>query len=116
MPVYPCLLPHPSEQRVLLLREEKGWSLPAVEADGGWFGYVGCSIARQLSAKLGIEVTALRHIRSASIDFCELENHSPDWTPPPNGRWVSAREVVDLPLAAAEQRPVLESWLRDAER
>jgi hypothetical protein len=116
MPVYPCLLPHPSEPRVLLLQEEKGWSLPAVEDDAGWFAYVGCSIARQLSAKLGIVVTALRHIRPASIDFCQMENHSPDWTPPANGRWVSARELADLSLASAEQRQVLESWLRDAER
>lgn len=114
MSVYSCLLPHPSEPRVLLLREEEGLGLPAVEDDDDWFARVACSVARKLSLKLGTQVTALRHIRHAGTDFCELENHSPDWTPPEGGRWVSASELADLPLASAEQRQVLEIWLQDA--
>jgi hypothetical protein len=116
MPVYPCLIPHPSEPSVLLLQGAEGWTVPAIEHEGGWFAYVGCLVARKVSEQLGIMVTALRHIRHGEIDVCEVENHSPQWTPPPNGRWVSSRELADLPFAAPEQRQVVECWLREAER
>lgn len=116
MPIYPCLLPHPSEPRVLLLQGERGWSLPAVETEGGWFAYRVGHIARELSEQLGVEATGLRHLQYGETDFCELENHSSGWTPPAHGRWVGCRELSELAFVDRGQRVVLESWLREVER
>lgn len=116
MPIYPCILRHPSEPWVLLLRGEGGWSLPSIALEGGWFVHRVGPIAREVSAQLGIDVTGLRHIRHREIDFCELENHSPEWTPPAYGRWIGQQELGELVFADLDQREVVENWLSEAER
>src|SRR5260370_34246571 len=96
MPVYPCLMPHPSEPSVLLLQAAEGWTLPVIEHEGGWVAYVGCLVARKVSEQLGIRVTALRHIRHEETDACEVENHSPQGSPPPNGRGADSHAAAEL--------------------
>src|SRR6266511_2170584 len=58
MPTCACIVPHPTELRVLLFREERGWSLPTVEYPGGWIAEQAGAIARRLSAQLQAQLSA----------------------------------------------------------
>ena len=113
---YSFVLPHPSEARFLLLKDERGWSLPQLRHPDGWFAEEGGALARVLGEQLGLQVTALRHLLDAKGEqIGELENHSPAWRPPAHGRWAGRTDLAELPLSTPEHRPILERWLDEAE-
>src|SRR6266536_2797403 len=115
MPTCACIVPHPTELRVLLFREERGWSLPTVEYPGGWIAEQAGAIARRLSAQLGLELTALRHLQGGPPELCELENHSAGGPPPAEARWVSREELAALPRVVPEHRAALDHWFAETE-
>lgn len=45
----------------------------------------------------------------------ELENHSPERQPLPEGRWMSRRSLVSLPFSVPEHRGLLTSWFAEEE-
>src|SRR5689334_3484436 len=94
----------PSNQRVLFLPTEKGWELPR---------FIIYSISsklhllqRAIRERFGVEMTVLMWRESrydeekyiASLVWL-MENHTPDWTPPADSRWIDADELQTLPLA-----------------
>ena len=106
------IIPDSSQARVLLLREENGWSLPRHQAT------MAAEINEAMLAQLGISTTVLDCVYDRYKDperedehlVYALENHSPEVLPPDNGRWVARTELADLPLVVPEHRAVLEAW------
>ncbi len=107
-----CVIPHACAASILLLRTPGGWILPrhtALEAP---------AINQTMREQLGIDVILLRAVYDRHRDeerekqhiVYAMENHSPLWTPPENGAWISAGELEDLSLAVPEHRAVLEAW------
>ena len=93
-----ALLPHVAEPRVLLLREPDGWALPHFQPEQRSFAGLADAgrINRALADRLGVAVTVLRcaHLRVERGErerveaIFALENHSPEWAPPADARWV----------------------------
>ena len=113
MPTCACIVPHSTEPRVLLFREEGGWSLPSVEYPGGWMPEQAGSIARWLGERLGLDLTALCHLQSGPLEMCELENHSAGGPPPADARWVSCEELAVLPRVVPGHRAALGRWFAE---
>lgn len=108
---------HPDRHRVLVLPTADGWRLPAfVEAERHFWQEIG-HINNWMAEHLGIAATTLR---------CLAINYTPDdevlskvyaavlkeRVPvlPHEASWVSAEEVLTLPLAVEEHRTALVDW------
>jgi hypothetical protein len=111
-----CLIPHASTPRVLLTRAGGGWTLPTVDHAEDWFAHEACSVAREMGKRLGLTLTALREIEQAGVRICELENHSPGWSAPPQARWVAGTDLTALNLVPPSQRRPLDAWFRQSVR
>jgi hypothetical protein len=117
-----AIIPQPGEPRALLLADAAGWSLPHLHLDARkWLAEVG-HLRPSLLKLLGVDATALRcayaqtdAASQRSDVIYEMENHSPAWQPPPNGRWVGRTDLEQLTLVAPEQRAVLLDWLAGVE-
>jgi hypothetical protein len=121
---YDCytIIPHPSEPHILLLREEDGWTLPHFEPedrDTSSVGHIGAALREQL----GLDVTVLRLVEfqrsrppvNRAYTIYALENHSPGWAPPLDGRWVGRDELADLPLAVPAHGAILAAYFAEEE-
>ena len=111
------VLAHPTDRAVLLLEGSAGWALPVLEMDPGHPGDAEM-IASGVRERLGLDVGilgCLHHdfdrVTRIGESVRELENHSPDWTPAPPARWISADDLGSLTLAWPGHRPLLTSWL-----
>lgn len=110
------LLPDAGHRRVLLLPAHGGWALPRFmlphEVGALNVTYVNAAVWEQF----GAQVTTLYSVRCpvpsppGYVQFSVLENHSPGWAPPQEGRWIGPEALPGLPLADPLQRPVLETW------
>jgi len=117
-----AIIPQPGEPRALLLADAAGWSLPHLRLDTRkWLTEVG-HLRPVLLKLLGVDTTALRYVYTRTNDvgqqtdvIYEMENHSPAWVPPPNGRWVGRADLERLTLVQPEQWAVLADWLAEAE-
>lgn len=116
-----ALIPHPTELRVCLLPTQTGWTLPGVELAEADSWQVVSSINQQIHAQFGINVMVLRYLNCPEPKTGRLkrvyvlENHSPSWVVPAEGRWVDHAELNRLVLAAPEHRAILETWFTEAE-
>jgi phosphotransferase family enzyme len=106
-------------QKVLLMDEKGGWMLPNVHIPDKlvWPAMVGMSRGA-LQKLLAADVTVLRRVDAAySADrshvnlIYELENHTPNWTPPPHARWVDRNTLRTLSLIHPQQRAILDAEL-----
>lgn len=109
------LLRHSTESRVLMLRGESGWFLPyflSREHDLRGVRHIQSMVRRQL----GVEGSVLRclyvdcaHVGDNRVDaIFEMEDRTSNWRPPDGARWVSRRELANLPPALPEQRSVID--------
>jgi len=95
----------PSASRVLMLVDDAGnWSLPHVHVSDEriWLSNVvlTCSGMQKL---LMANVTVLRNVEAVHSDddshvdlIYVLENHSLDWTPPPQSKWIGQNDLENL--------------------
>lgn len=112
------------QNRVLMLPDETGsWTLPHVHLPDKylWLALVDVAV-RGLQKVLSADVTVLRYIyfqyltdpHRAELVY-DLENHSPDWTPPKQARWVNADDLKSLTLTHPEHRIIIEERLKGDE-
>lgn len=110
-----CVIPHPRDSSVLMLRTPEGWTLPrhsAMEAP---------AINRAMRELLDLDVTFLRAVYDRYKDeereeqhiVYAMENHSPDSCRPAQGDWISLEQLRNLPLLVSEHRAVLEAWFAE---
>lgn len=112
VPTYFCLIPR--RDRVLLLEEADGWTLPHTEHDDfyddahGWFHL---HVQREMRRQLGLYVTTLRQLTPT---ICEMELHEPVQTPV-GTIWATRNNLETLTLAVPRQRQGLEAWFARSE-
>lgn len=110
---------HPARPAFLVEQAGESWRLPTMPVERMWEKPLG-SVNAAAREALGLETTALQKIHgfrdeanSIGYRLYALENHSPGWQPPAGLRWAGADELDRLEWAVPEQRPALESWLRE---
>jgi pimeloyl-ACP methyl ester carboxylesterase len=111
-----CLIPHPSELRVLVVQREAGqgkegrggteqkdvWELPHVEIPNWWIADALGRVSAQVQERLGLRAIVLRHLAEGASVVCELEARDPAWQPPEGSRWASLDDARAAGLAAPE--------------
>lgn len=118
---YYTIISHTTEPRMLLLSGKNGWSLPHFVTTDAHHRGAGGYINQMMRNQLGIDVTVLRCVHddykteARRVYIYALENHSPTWEPPANGRWFGRDELDNLTLTAPEHRSALESWFAEVE-
>lgn len=121
--VYRATISHASEPRIILLRDGAGWSLPHWETTERRSFAAAEYVNHAVRGLLGVDVTVLRclpHDPKPPTGRVErtyvMENHSPDWEPPPGGRWVGRSDLDHLTLTVPAQRDLLRLWFAEAEK
>src|SRR5215217_705780 len=115
----PCLhfiLPHPSENRILLLPHASGWTLPQLQPSEdfhGTFGFFEFGMENQ--SLLGCAVTALYcpYVDQADDTHGDrfifvLENRDPAFQPPTDTRWLDHSALSAI--VPDYLRPTLETY------
>ena len=102
MPTRYCLIPHPDNSQVLVTRTNDGWTLPVTEH------YETRDINQQIDDELGLRVTALRY----NLQVLIMENHSPEWQPDDNAKWIAQTDLDTLNLPS-DQCQHLNNWFSD---
>lgn len=111
------IIPFNNQARVLLLREDAGWTLPRHNGDTPE------EINAAMREQFGLTTTVLSCVydrykdqeREEQHRVYALENHSPDVSLPPDGRLIERAELANLPFAVADHRDVLEAWFAGVE-
>jgi hypothetical protein len=113
------LILHHSRPEVLVERRDGAWRVPRMPIDQLWKVPLG-TINHDVRRIYGIETTILLLISQQRDDAaCTitslrlLENHSPDWAPPPAMRWAGAAELGAVTFANAEQGQAAEEILAE---
>jgi aminoglycoside/choline kinase family phosphotransferase len=112
---YYAIIPHREEPRVLVLT---GWTLPHFTPNEYHFGVVG-HINRAMRTRLGVRVTTLRCVyehKKRPARVYAMDNHTPDWTPPPGAAWLTRDQLDTITFIDPEQRLALEAyfdWLEE---
>jgi Phosphotransferase enzyme family len=112
-----AIIPHPNMAQLLLLPSADGWALPLAEHAERHFWQSVAPVNQAIGALLAIDVTTLYCIQTDYRNTVyAMENHSPDWNPPPGAIWADRTALGTLELAQPEHRPLLERWFarRDA--
>jgi hypothetical protein len=112
-----------SEHRVLLLRTERGWTLPNWMPVERHYWQDVLHINRHIHEQYGM-LTTVERLRSAVFDRQGQEilrvystfNHQKDAPPPVGSRWIGSDEVSSLDMEIPEHSAVLEEWFADAAR
>ena len=112
-----CIVGHERDPRLLLVEEERGWTLLCVERqERGWFAYSVAAVMERVENKYGIEATVMRHlVDEREMQICELEIRDPAWELPDKARWIGRGDLDELRLVDERQRPILETWLAEVE-
>ncbi len=116
------VLPEFKRRRVWLLSTESGWTLPAVDVDGGiWVGDAARLIPLlQEQLELASNFTILRHLGLTINDeekwdraYPVVEFHEAVEKPLPTGGWFGIDNLAGLPLAQESQRALLADFLAE---
>ncbi len=109
---------HVHEPRVLLLREECGWTLPRHQAIDA--AEISAAMLEQLRVKTTVLYCAYDRYKDDEREdqhlVYALENHSPDWTAAERQEWVNLVELQDLLLIVPEHISVIETVLASLEQ
>lgn len=106
-----------ADARVALLADGAGWRLPRFRAEEHHLGAAPHlrAAARRL---LGVDTVLRRALWQQRDEVAQqatraflLAVDGTGWQPAPDARWVARAELARLPLAAADDRAALESWL-----
>lgn len=114
---YYLIIPHPSEQKVLMVKEILGWTLPHFIPDEHHRGVVD-HINHSAQKQLKMHVTTLQAI---DIDFDStlkrgsrayiMDNLDPNWQPRDKDMvWVSLAEMADLDLTVPKHLGIINEW------
>ncbi|MGK7935173.1 MAG: phosphotransferase family protein [Xenococcaceae cyanobacterium] len=125
---YYCIIPHLSQEQVLMICSENGWNLPHFVAYEHHYGVVG-HINQAMKAQLELDTTTLGCFYDSAIDdknyhkelktVCRvyaMENHSTCWTPSVGTSWINFNEFDSLTFANPKLRSILESWVSEIKR
>ncbi len=112
-----AIIPHMREAKIFLIAVKDTWMLPRHQYQEA------SDINRSMKDQFGLDVITLDCVydrykdeeREDQHQVYAMENHSPTWEPPANGRWVNREELATLTLAVPEHRAVLEVWFAEAE-
>lgn len=120
----PCLhfiLPHPSEDRILVLADAFGWTLPQIRPEGDLdklfdvfeFGMKIQAVADCVVVALCCPyVEEANHAHGHRLIFV-LENRDPSYQPPDGARWITSDELGSV--TPDYLRPTLENYFRERE-
>lgn len=117
------IVPHASEPRILMRREDAGWALPHIQATSDWEPDLP-GVLEQIMRELGIRASllhcpyGLRHeepSHSDAIWVLELHPIEQRVTGEHHVRWVNRSEFLELPLARPVHRAVIERDLLERE-
>jgi len=112
------LLPHATENRLLLRMEERKWSLPYVEvpqdADVLDVGMVNRAVAQQF----GGNVTAFHSMHvygkpEPPFAVFTLENRDPGWTPSNSSVWCDGEGIYAQEWSSRVQQSVAKTWFEE---
>jgi hypothetical protein len=115
---YCVLIPHPTQGRAFVVRAGDGWALPEFLPDREHPDLPEALPAIQ--AQLRIDASILYDLRRyervipGPLNVFVLEVRADAWNPPPEGRWIGAEDLHDLPMPFPQQRRVLQAWLAEA--
>lgn len=115
---YCVLIPHAAEAMAFVVPKEEGWALPEFLPEREWPDLPEALAA--IRAQLRIEASILYDLRRferaipGPLNVFVLEPQGTAWDPPPEGRWISASALPDLPMPFPQQRRVLQAWLAEA--
>jgi hypothetical protein len=111
-----AIIAQPHEPRLLLLSGEDGWTLPRFDATEP------PAITQAMRERLGVETVMLWRVYDRARfepetreQIYALEVRSPGWAPAADARWIGRDELASLPLARPVWRPILDTWLAEAE-
>ncbi len=116
------ILTHPTAPHVLMLSGATGWTLPHTRLNEAVRQTDLGRVTHVMREELAADVTALRYM-SFRIDedkrrvdgMFVLENHSPAWQPPSNGRWVGRDALANLSLTRPYHLAVIDRFLAEIE-
>ena len=125
---YYCIIPHLSQEQVLMICSGNGWTLPHFIPYEHHYGVVG-HINQAMKAQLDLDTTTLGCFYDSEIDdknynqelktVCRvyaMENHSTCWTPAVGISWINFYEFDSLTFANPKLRSILESWVNEIGR
>lgn len=118
---YYTIIPHSTENSLLLLKGKKGWSLPHFVPVEHHFGVVS-HINQAMHNQFNVNVTVLRCIynyfnplnRQGSRVYA-LENHSLNWQLPADAHWITLDELHQLNLQIPAHYNLLIDWFKERE-
>ncbi len=115
------IIPHPTAPQVLILHDNGTWRLPRTQVDQQWPRMLD-SVNAAIHQQLGIDVTILgqlvEHVDEVARQVHRTylgENHSPDWTPPADGRWIGGTNLKEISFASPAQQAALAAHLAEVE-
>jgi len=114
---YYLVIPHPTERKLLMVKELLGWSLPHFIPDEHHRGVVD-HINQATHKMLGLRVSTCQAI---DIDFDGqlkrgsrayiMDNLDPTWQPDNEDmQWMTLQEIIDLDLAVPKHLGILREW------
>src|SRR3954447_25917883 len=114
------ILPHPTEQRILVVSEGEGWTLPHARLERSiWLHNLGI-VSEELSRVLGERVRAYRycHYEQDKERHWEEGVYLLEWAgrpeiATPGRQWVDRQAATDLALSRPEQHAMLDDYFRE---
>ncbi|MCA0457420.1 MAG: phosphotransferase [Chloroflexi bacterium] len=110
------LIPHPSENQILMLSDETGQRLPHFETAEPHYWQTVAPVTQKVSEHLGIRLATLRCMKTEFANdnitlFYAIDGSliPADWQPPQGMTWVEQDAVGELP---PEQKAVVEEWFQ----
>ena len=114
---YSLLIRHPADERLLLLADGDGWTLPWFRRKQRRFWQEVAHINAAVAEMLGLRAVTLRCLET-HYDAAEdrvhslyaLESLDPQWTPPAGSRWADAADLDAISLAQPALTAALCAW------
>lgn len=114
---YYLVIPHPTERKVLMVKEILGWTLPHFIPDEhhrGVVDHINQAAYKQLKIRVAtcqaIDINFDRELKRGSRAYI-MDNLDPDWTAPDNDIiWMSLDEIAELELTVPDHLNLLRTW------
>ena len=116
-----AIIPHPTDQSILTLPTEVGWTIPVYHPQSSWTPHV-LHIVDAVKEQFGIHLP-VRHTIHVQVDRLDDKRYAyvvyvmvappPDWTPPEGSRWVTHEEFRALTLPDGWPTPHVETYFAE---